>query len=289
MRVRPGLAVAALGVIAVVTVAWWALALYPVASAPEWLTRTRLACFGAPPGALPNAGGWVLLVGEPIGMVGILVMVWGEELARDVRLLARRRWGALVLATSGAGLLWGTVAAAQVIHRANGSDRFRVVDDDFAPPVPLDAPAPLLRLIDQRATNFDLAALRGQPALVAFAYAHCETVCPTIVQQVRAARDASRPDVPLVIVTVDPWRDVVSRLPSMAAAWELAPHDRVLSGSVDAVERTLDAWNVGRARDSTTGEVGHATAVVLIDAEGRMRYRLDAGWWRLRTLLTGVR
>ena len=67
-RAYRGVALAALGVIVLVTVAWWALALYPAGAAtPEWVARTRLVCFGAMPGGLPSAGGWVLLVGEPWG------------------------------------------------------------------------------------------------------------------------------------------------------------------------------------------------------------------------------
>ena len=44
---RPGLALLTLVAIIAITAAWWALALWPVgASAPEWLARTRSACFG---------------------------------------------------------------------------------------------------------------------------------------------------------------------------------------------------------------------------------------------------
>src|SRR5688500_19433216 len=66
---RPGLALTALAAILVITAAWWALALWPAAAEPEWLARTRAACFGSERGGLPDAGGWVLLVGEPIGML----------------------------------------------------------------------------------------------------------------------------------------------------------------------------------------------------------------------------
>ena len=104
-RARPGLAVVALGVILAVTATWWALALYPAgAAAPQWLLRTRLACFGAGPDALPNAGGWVLLVGEPLGMLGILVVGWRAALVRDLRLLLPTqiwRWRGKVVSCPG--------------------------------------------------------------------------------------------------------------------------------------------------------------------------------------------
>src|SRR3990172_488363 len=73
------LAVAALGSLAAITAAWWALALWPVpGGVPEWLARARFVCFNAGPDGLPDASGWLLLVGEPIGMLAVLLAVWGE-------------------------------------------------------------------------------------------------------------------------------------------------------------------------------------------------------------------
>ncbi len=84
---RHGLALTAFAAILVITAAWWALAFYPAgASDPEWLARTRSACFGSANGGLPDAGGWLLLIGEPIGMVGVLFAVWGREVRRDMKL-----------------------------------------------------------------------------------------------------------------------------------------------------------------------------------------------------------
>ncbi|HEX7121943.1 MAG TPA: SCO family protein [Gemmatimonadaceae bacterium] len=286
-RARPGLAVGALGAIAIVTVALWMLALYPVAGAPAWLERTRLACFGAPPGALPNAGGWLVLIGEPLGLLAILLAVWRAELARDLRLLAAHWWGRTLLVATGGAMLWGGVASARVVAQSLAVQEAMAAGPGAEVPiVRMDRPAPDLVLVDQHGAVFDLAARRGQPLLVTFAYAHCQTVCPTLVQQVLVARaEAGREEMPLVVVTLDPWRDVVSRLPSIAAGWGLGEQDRVLSGEVDAVNAVLDAWAIGRWRDTTTGELDHVGAVLLVDEKGRLRYRLDGGWWRLRELL----
>lgn len=284
-RARPGPAVVALGVILAVTAAWWALALYPAgAAAPEWLLRTRLACFGAGPDALPNAGGWVLLVGEPLGMLGILVVGWRDALARDLRLLLARRWGVTLAAGVGGMVLWGLGATASVVRAATAAPMEAFATSEL--PVRLDAEAPDLRLTDQRGRPFALSALRGRPVIVTFAYAHCEVVCPTVVKQIQEARlDAARPDIPLVVVTLDPWRDVAARLPAIVTAWQLAPEDRVLTGAVDEVNRVLDAWGVGRMRDGNTGEIDHAVAVMLIGREGRLAYRLGGNPVQWRELL----
>jgi protein SCO1/2 len=276
-RSRPGAAAAALGVIILVTVAWWALALWPAAAAPQWLSRTRLACFGAEPGGLPDAGGWVLLVGEPLGMLGVLVAVWGGALRRDLRALSASVGGKAIFGITLAGLAWGALAAAMAVKRVRAaSSVFAVNDTGVSSPVPVDVP-PLV-LIDQHGQRFDLATLKGKPVLVTFAFAHCETMCPTLVRAVqRVRRDAGRNDVPIVIVTVDPWRDVPSRLANIAAAWELRPGDRVLSGLVGEVNAALDAWGVARNRNAGTGDVVHTMVVVLVDEAGRRGLRVDGG------------
>lgn len=286
-RSHRGVALAALGVIGLVTVAWWALALYPAASAPEWVSRTRLACFGAAPGGLPNAGGWVLLVGEPLGMVAILVAVWGDALRRDLRALAGRAAGRVVLGTAAGAFLWGATAAASIVRRATRDDVFAVnVATGALAPTTIRVPA--LALTDQDGQLFDLAKLAGGPVLVTFAFAHCETMCPTLVRDVlRIRTETRRSDIPLVIVTVDPWRDVPARLPGMATAWSLAPGDRILGGAVDQVNQVLDGWGIARRRDPDTGDVVHALAVVLVNSDGRTGTRVDAEVDGLRTILAG--
>jgi len=131
--------------------------------------------------------------------------------------------------------------------------------------------------VDQhgRATSF---ADLGGPAMVTFAFGHCTTVCPVIVNDLRAARHrAGRTDVPLVVITLDPWRDTPERLPTLAASWHLAAHDRALSGSVAEVNAALDALGVARRRNERTGEVDHATTLYIVGREGEIEWRGDGG------------
>lgn len=292
-RARGGVAAATLGGILAITVAWWALALWPGGSeAPDWLLRTRLACFGAMGDALPNAGGWVLLIGEPLGMLAVLQAVWGDALARDLAALRVRWWGrailgggALVLLAGGGGAA-GRVAEARAQSPRALARSSAVANDGAAIDVVIDREPPPMSLVDQHGEAFTLERVRGRAVIVAFAYAHCQTICPTVVHDLkRVRREARASTVPLVIVTLDPWRDVPSRLPAIAEGWGLAGDDVVLSGAVEEVERALDAWGVGRARDARTGEVDHATPVMLLDRAGRWRYRIDGGMDRVRARL----
>ena len=283
---RPGAASLALLLILVITAAWWALALWPVGSVePAWLLRTRAACFGSAPGGLPDAGGWVLLIGEPIGMLGVLLLVWGGALRDDLqRLRADRRWRPLMVAVVGMVLI-GVTAASQRVATAVGIGTAPPATPPGTP-TRVDIDASVFVLTDQRGRRTSLADFQGRPVLLTFAFGHCTTVCPTIVRDIRLARVAAdRLEVPLLIISLDPWRDTPERLPSIASQWELGPEDRVLSGRVEEVEQTLDALGVGRRRDGSSGAVYHSGTVMLLDDRGHIVWRLDGGWGRLEQLL----
>jgi cytochrome oxidase Cu insertion factor (SCO1/SenC/PrrC family) len=269
-----------LATIVVTTVAWWALALWPVpADGPEWVLRTRAVCFGSTDSGLPAVEGWLLLIFQPIGMTAALVLGWGQSTREAVGLLVHSLPGRLVAAVTAVVLLLGAGGATARVARAAGAADFLletpITSPAEHPRVARSAPSSL-PLIDQTGQPFRLEAYRGRTVLVTFAFAHCETVCPVLVREVLEAQrlatelGAERPAV--VILTVDPWRDPPSRLPSLARRWALGPDAHILSGPVDTVLVELDAWDIAIQRDERTGEVVHPALVYVLDHEGRVAF-----------------
>lgn len=266
-----------------ITAAWWALALWPVADGPTWLERTRYVCFGATENGLPDTGGWIGLIAGPLGMLSILLIGWRRGVEGLLRRSRRSRPLAAALALLAIGTMAMVTGAASRVQQANAA----TVGDGVADAVPattyprLDRPAPPLVLISQDGAAIDLADLHGRPVLVTFAYAHCTTVCPVIVSHVIRARERLQGTVDepaVMIVTLDPWRDPPSRLPAMAAAWALPAADAwVLSGAIDDVETVLDAWDVPRSRDLTSGEITHPSLAWVIGRDGRIAYASTGG------------
>jgi len=270
-------ALVALATILGITGIWWALALWPLpGDAPTWLVRTRAVCFGAVSNGLPTTAGWMVLIGQPVYMLVTLWLISGQTLRGGLRALGGFPAGRAVLRGSLVVLFVGLAATGVRLAGAT-----TLATPVAAPPltagdVPrLNRAAPPLDLVDQQGRRWTLAMLRGRPAVVTFAFAHCATVCPVIVHDALQARGrVPEVDLAVVVVTLDPWRDTPSRLSSMAARWRLGEHDVALSGAVADVERTLDAWEVGRSRDGRTGEVAHAPVVYLIDRAGRIAYAI---------------
>lgn len=286
---RPGAAAAALLLILVITVAWWMLALWPTGAAtPPWLARTQAACFGTTATGLPNAGGWILLIGEPIGMLAALSLIWGDALRRDLRRIRRSPAWRRVAAVAVVVVLVGLTAAARRVADATGF----LAPERAAPrgtlaTTALEAGA--ITLIDQHGQRRRIDDHLVAPALLTFAFGHCGAICPTVVHQVLGAREeAARENIPLLILTLDPWRDTPARLATLARQWELGEHDLVLSGSIDEVNAALDLLRVSRQRDPATGNIDHVAAIMLLDAAGTVRRRLEGGWGAVPELLRNL-
>lgn len=263
-----------------VTVGWWSLAFAPLPVPAEWLTEVRAVCFGTLPDGLPDDWGWILLILAPLSMLTFLLAVWGHDVMAAFHELSGSWAGRLVIGAlaiiAGFGLVsvGGRVLASERLQKAG----LLAAETE---PLPADLPrtyeaAPELALVDQNGERFALAKLQGRPALLTFAYGRCELICPALVNTLQRASDAyPGPPPPTVVVTLDPWRDTPSSLPTLFEQWGLGrlPQATVLSGSVEEVVGVADRYAVGFSRDSRTGDIAHPGLVFVLDGEGRIAYR----------------
>lgn len=267
-----------------ITGAWWALAFAPLPVPPEWLASTRAVCFGTLPSGLPDSWGWIVLVLAPASMLGFLLAIWGRPLVRSVARAIRRPATAMLLTTMVLLLVGGLtdvgtrMARAARIADAAGSDAgIGTTLEPFPENYPRVAETlPAFELVDQTGRAFDLASLRGRPVYLTFAYGHCIAVCPALVNSIRRARERGpSPPPPVVVVTLDPWRDRPSSLPELARAWQLDVADGgyMLSGEVESVLAAARTFGVEFNRDDKTGQIDHAGLTFVVDAEGRLAYR----------------
>ena len=268
-------AMAALAAIVAITASWWSLALWPVGpSTPAWFIQTRAVCFGTMLNDLPNAGGWLLLIGQPLGMVVVLATVWTAELRAGFALTMRRISGQVIVGVVAAAIVAGV---AGVVVRVSGwNDRSFSAGSDREIATALtrvNDEAPALTLEDQHGQTVSLARFRGRPIIVTFAYGHCETICPLVVSDVLAAqRQLADRSAAVIIVTLDPWRDTPSRLGAISSNWNMGPDAHLLSGPPETVDRTLNAWRVPRVRNEKTGDLSHPSLVYVIGPNGRIAY-----------------
>lgn len=270
----------AVGFILAVSAAWWALALWSVPGAPEWLERTRAVCFNITETGLPDGKGWLLLLGQPPTMLALLMVGWGPRVRESLRRLLGSSVGRLAVLGVGTAMITGLTMAGTKVLNARVPEVTWGVDEPAPETYPrLDRPWPAAPgLVDQRGDPFGVASLDGRRALVTFAFGHCETLCPAVVHQARATRLELQGEWPIVVLSLDPWRDTPGRLPALVEQFELDPTtDFVVSGSVEDVNRALDAWEIPRQRDERTGDVTHPGIVYIVDSEGTLTFASTGG------------
>ena len=251
-------AMTGLAALLAITVAWWALALWPVEGVPPaWLERARAVCFNAGPSGLPDASGWLLLVGQPVGMLAVLMVIAGDAVREGLRRAFASPAGLLAVAGVAGVLAAGVVlAAVRVVGAPRDSEWLEVAGDAVPASYPrLDRPLPKVAgLVDQRGEAFGWERVAGRPALLTFGFGHCATVCPMTVMNARQVQDRFRAEgreMGLVVITLDPWRDTPARLPALAGQFHLGGD------------------GVGEAHDAVPGEAEHGgTGVVRGDGAG---------------------
>ncbi|MGI9627120.1 MAG: SCO family protein [Longimicrobiales bacterium] len=267
-----------LGAILVVTIAWWALALWPTGGVPPgWLLRARQVCFNAGPSGLPDASGWLLLIGQPIGMVAMLMVVAGDGVRGGLRQARQRPLGRFGLALGVVIPLVGlTLAGVRVSSAAGEGEWLEVAGEAVPSSYPrLDRSPPPLGLVDQSGDVVDWSDFAGSPVIVTFGFGHCETICPLMVHnavRVQEMLELEGLQVSVVVITLDPWRDTPNRLPHLADQFMLGERGHLLSGPVEDVNRVLDDLKMARERDPQTGDVTHPSLAYILDGDGTIAY-----------------
>lgn len=278
----------ALTFILTVSAAWWTFALWAIPSAPTWVERARSVCFNITESGLPDTKGWLLLIGQPPTMVTALMIGWGREVRASLRRLNSSISGRTALVACAGVVLCGlTLAGFQVASARLPEPAWGAASQVGADAPRLDRSWPRTAgLVDQTGAPFELASLDGRPALVTFAFGHCATLCPVVVQAARAARDASASDASVIVITLDPWRDTPGLLASVLEHFQLDPaRDFVVGGAIEAVDASLDAWDVARSRDTRTGDIVHPGIVYLVESDGTVAYGVTGGPEQLSSLV----
>ncbi len=231
----------------------------------------------------PRTGGmeWmavVIMMAEPLFIVGVVTLIWrfGVRTAGP----AAGRWRHHLRAAA-VGLTVGAVVASGLY--AYG--RPDAGAEDALPPFPGErirtqlAP-PDFSLTDQEGRTVALGDLRGQVTLVTGVYALCSTTCPDILirtgELLRGLPASVRERLGVVALSLNPEYDTAAQMAAMAEAYNLEyPQFRYLNGPPAVMHPLLRDFQFAARRNPETGAIDHANLFILIDADGRIAYRLN--------------
>ena len=136
-----------------------------------------------------------------------------------------------------------------------------------------------LVLTDQHGKARDWTMRRGKPQLVAMFYSNCRFICPLIIESGKAVQrqlsPAQQGKLGMLYISMDPARDTPARLAQVVkerriddARWTLASPR---AADVRSVAGVLDI----RYRQLSDGEFNHTSALILLDANGRILARTE--------------
>ncbi|HWU44062.1 MAG TPA: SCO family protein [Bdellovibrio sp.] len=256
----------------------WGFAFMPIpGQSPEWFLQAQSACFGTLANGLPASHGWMLLILSPLALLSAMWASHAEEL-RTVPAFIRKS------TTSKLFLLVLVPMTMLVAHWAGKRITYAVrlskveFESSVKEPLPADYPrtsqlVPEFKLINQSGQVINQEIFRGRVTLLTFAFAHCSTVCPILIKDVLTAqRQIPSQALQTIVITLDPWRDTPSTLPSAAKSWSVGESSYFLSGDPEAVNRALDGFMIKTARNEQDGNINHAPQVMIVDREGKIAY-----------------
>lgn len=131
---------------------------------------------------------------------------------------------------------------------------------------------------DQNEKKLTLNNLGGHPQIVAMIFTHCTSVCPRIVEEMKAIRDSLpapvKNQVGGVLVSFDPERDTPAQLRQFAAQRQLDDKWELLHGSADRVRELSMALNI-RYQKLSSGDYSHSGNIYILDGAGNIVQSLD--------------
>ncbi len=141
-------------------------------------------------------------------------------------------------------------------------------------------PAPRIRLTDARGLPVDTHDLIGQPYLVTFLFTNCPDVCPLIGQQVKQALGqlgARGRNLTALVVSVDPRGDTPEAVRRWLRRQRMPGNVRYLIGTAAELEPVWARYYASPQDPARPETSSHSAAVWLIDDEGRIATKHDAG------------
>ena len=136
-----------------------------------------------------------------------------------------------------------------------------------------------LVLTDHNGRASDWRGRRGKPQLVSMFYTSCKYICPLIVDSGKAIEKQLTPveqqRIGILLISMDPVRDTPTALKYIVDKRRLDVARWTLASPPKQDVRTVAGVLGIRYRELADGEFNHTSALVLLDAEGRILARTE--------------
>jgi len=148
-------------------------------------------------------------------------------------------------------------------------------------------------LVDQRGRPVGLEVFRGHPVLISMFYASCPDACPLLIADLQRIESELSPriraDLRIVLVSLDPGRDIPDALLALARARHLDESRwRLLRAPEDTVREIAALLGI-KYRRLPDGNFNHSSVITLLSPDGVIVARDEAIGGPHEALLRGLR
>jgi len=124
---------------------------------------------------------------------------------------------------------------------------------------------------DQFGRSLSLEELRGKTRVLALIYTNCESVCPAIIEGMKATENKlsvqEKARVGFVLVSIDPSVDTSAKLKAYATEQKLGPAWTLLRGNPEDVRELAATLNF-RYRKTSQKDYAHTAMITVLDGGG---------------------
>jgi len=135
------------------------------------------------------------------------------------------------------------------------------------------------RLTDDHSKQFAWSSKRGQPQIVSMFYTSCKFTCPLIIDSAKTIESSLTADdrarLGITMISFDPSRDTPQALARVRADHDLDSVRWTLARPAPQDVRAIAALLNIRYRALADGDFNHTSALVLLDADGRVVARTE--------------
>ncbi|MBT5167366.1 MAG: SCO family protein [Opitutales bacterium] len=257
--------------------------IFGVLFAPDnWGTWTSFAnnfklwCFGYD----PQTGGlaWsevVVMQLEPLFVLGLSVIVSRRQV---MGLSTFAKWRPH-LATMASGVTLSSIAMIGLYLFATSESTDEIEFPFPGKRIRTELVPPSFQLTDQMGNSFDIEEHRGDVVIVTGVYALCSSTCPLILAELKSLLDELSPEererAQIVAITLNPENETPEDMVNYISGYGFEyPELKYLNGDPGHVRKTLKKLQISRSEYPEYGIIDHSNLFLLIDAEGRIAYRL---------------
>ncbi len=234
----------------------------------------RIWCFGEDPEMKKSQNIYFLMfILDPLLLIGVIVFFWQQPLKEVLSQKPKEFYKYILYAIIPVFLAF---IAFLYLTFEDQKKKESLIINDLRVHIPLKS----ANLISHRGESINPKDFNGKVVLITSFYAHCSSMCPLILRDVREVVNqiSDKTNLAILAITMDPERDNPSSLLEIAKSYKMEESFYYfLTGEKQRINQYLDLLGFVRKYNSKTKEYSHANLVLHVDKKNNISFQFTIG------------